>query len=326
MKIGTVEIKNNLLLAPMAGVADRAFRELCVAFGAGFTFSEMVSAKGYTMGDRKSAELMRLGDAERPAGIQLFGTSPAILAEAAKRCLAFRPDVIDINMGCPAPKVANTGAGSALMKDLPLAKEIVHAVVNAVDIPVTVKFRTGWDSEHICAVELANICEGEGAAAVTVHGRTREQMYAFPIDYGTIAAVKQAVKIPVIGNGGVRDVQAAVKMLQETGCDALMVAQGALGKPWLFQQIAAYLNNTVILPEPPLEQQMVYMVRHIEKIVAYKGEKIGMREARKHAAWYLKGTRGAAAYRRKCGELNTVDDLKALVSEVISQNNAQKEQ
>ncbi|MBQ6380559.1 MAG: tRNA dihydrouridine synthase DusB [Clostridia bacterium] len=318
MKIGSIEIKNNLILGPMAGVADMAFRELCVKFGAGFTVGEMVSAKGFTMGDRKSAELLRLSDKERPAGIQLFGTDPQIMADAAKRAMAFAPDAMDINMGCPAPKVANTGAGSALMKNLPLAKEIVRAVVKASEVPVTVKFRTGWDSESICAVELAKICEGEGAAAVTVHGRTRQQMYAFPIDFDTIAQVKQAVSIPVVGNGGIRDVQSAATMFYQTGCDAIMVAQGALGKPWLFQQIAAYLNHTIVLPDPPLEQQMLYMIRHIERIVAYKGEKVGMREARKHAAWYLKGNRGAAAYRRKCGELENIEQLKQLAAEVIA--------
>ncbi len=320
MNIGNTKIKNNLILGPMAGVADMAFRELCVAFGAGFTVSEMVSAKGFTMGDRKSAELLTLSEKERPAAIQLFGTSPAIMAQAAKKSLAFAPDAIDINMGCPAPKVANSGAGSALMKDLPLAKDIIAAVVKSVDVPVTVKFRTGWDDEHINAVELANICEGEGAAAITVHGRTRQQMYAFPIDYETIAAVKESVHIPVIGNGGIRDVQSAEMMLNETGCDAIMVAQGALGKPWLFKQIVAYQKGGMLLPDPPLEEQMQIMLTHIKKIVAYKGEKIGMREARKHAAWYLKGVRGAAAYRRKCGALNSIDDLELLAKEVIKQS------
>ena len=320
MNIGNTKIKNNLILGPMAGVADMAFRELCVAFGAGFTVSEMVSAKGFTMGDRKSAELLTLSEKERPAAIQLFGTSPAIMAQAAKKSLAFAPDAIDINMGCPAPKVANSGAGSALMKDLPLAKDIIAAVVKSVDVPVTVKFRTGWDDEHINAVELANICEGEGAAAITVHGRTRQQMYAFPIDYETIEAVKESVHIPVIGNGGIRDVQSAEMMLNETGCDAIMVAQGALGKPWLFKQIVAYQKGGMLLPDPPLEEQMQIMLTHIKKIVAYKGEKIGMREARKHAAWYLKGVRGAAAYRRKCGALNSIDDLELLAKEVIKQS------
>lgn len=317
MKIGNIEIKNNLILGPMAGVADMAFRELCIDYGAGFVVGEMVSAKGFTMGDRKSAELLKLSDKEKPAAIQLFGTDPEIMGEAAKRSEAFNPDAIDINMGCPAPKVANTGAGSALMKDLPLAKEIIKSVVKSTDLPVTVKFRTGWDSESINALELAKICEGEGAQAITVHGRTRQQMYAFPIDYKTIAEVKRAVNIPVIGNGGIRDVESAVKMLNETGCDGIMIAQGALGRPFIFQQVAAYLNNTIILPDPPLESQMLTMIKHIEKIVEYKGEKVGIREARKHAAWYLKGTRGAAAYRRKCGELNSVDDLKKLAAEVI---------
>ena len=320
MNIGNTKIKNNLILGPMAGVADMAFRELCVEFGAGFTVGEMVSAKGFTMGDRKSAELLTLSDKERPSAIQLFGTSPATMAQAAQRSLAFEPDAIDINMGCPAPKVANTGAGSALMKDLPLAKEIINAVIKAVDVPVTVKFRTGWDAEHINAVKLAKICEGEGAAAITVHGRTRQQMYAFPIDYETIAKVKQSVSIPVIGNGGIRDVQSAMAMLDETGCDAIMVAQGALGKPWLFRQIAAYIHDGILLPDPPLEEQMEIMLTHIQKIVAYKGEKIGMREARKHAAWYLKGVRGAAAYRHKCGELNAITDLETLAQEGIEQS------
>lgn len=323
MKIGTHEIKNNLILGPMAGVADRAFRELCVQFGAGFVVGEMVSAKGFTMGDKKSAQLLQLSANERPAAIQLFGTSPAVLAKATKRCATFAPDAIDINMGCPAPKVANTGAGCALMKNLPLAKEIIAAVVKASHVPVSVKFRTGWDNQHKNAVELAKICEGEGVCAITVHGRTREQMYAYPIDYDTIAAVKSSVSIPVIGNGGIHDVQSALNMYTQTGCDAIMIAQGALGKPWIFQQIAAYLNNTVILPEPPLEQQMLYMFEHIRKIVAYKGEVAGMREARKHAAWYLKGIRGAAAYRRKCGELNTLEDLQGLIAEVIDQQNNQ---
>lgn len=317
MNIGNIKIKNNLILGPMAGVADMAFRELCIDYGAGFVVGEMVSAKGFTMGDRKSAELLRLSDKEKPAAIQLFGTDPEIMGEAAKRSEEFAPDAIDINMGCPAPKVANTGAGSALMKNLPLAKEIIKSVAASTDLPVTVKFRTGWDSESVNAVELAKICEGEGAAAVTVHGRTRQQMYAFPIDYKTIAEVKRAVNIPVIGNGGIRDIESAVKMFNETGCDGIMIAQGALGRPWLFQQVAAYLNNTIILPDPPLESQMLTMIKHIEKIVEYKGEKVGIREARKHAAWYLKGTRGAAAYRRKCGQLNSVDDLKELVAEVI---------
>ena len=317
MKLGNIDIRNNLFLAPMAGVADRAFRELCIDFGAGFVTSEMVSAKGFTMGDRKSAELMTLSPKEHPCAIQIFGTSPETMALAAENALQFSPDAIDINMGCPAPKVANTGAGSALMKDLPLAKEIVRAVVGAVDVPVTVKFRTGWDAANVNAVTLAKICEEEGADAVTLHGRTRQQMYAYPIDFETIAAVKQSVSIPVIGNGGIRDVASAVEMLTKTGCDGLMIAQGALGKPWLFQQIAAYLNHTVILPEPPLEQQMLIMMRHIRSIVDYKGEKVGMREARKHAAWYLKGIRGAAAFRRECTQLESIDALEALVCKVI---------
>lgn len=320
MKIGSIIFKNNLFLAPMAGVADMAFRELCVEYGAAYTVGEMVSSKGLTMQDKKSAELLTLSDKEHPAGVQIFGSSPETMALAAKKCLKFKPDIIDINMGCPAPKVTSTGAGSALMKDLPLAREIIKEVVKASEVPVTVKFRTGWDSESKNAVELAKIAEGEGASAVCIHGRTRAQMYAPPVDYAEIAAVKAAVKIPVIGNGGITDEQSAAKMLSETGCDALMIAQGALGKPWIFKQIEAYLNYTRIIPDPPLEVQMLCMIKHIEKIIDYKGEKIGIKESRKHAAWYLKGIRGAAAYRRACGSINSLDDAKELACKVLKEN------
>ena len=237
MKIKDIEFKNIAFLAPMAGVADRAFRELCVRFGAAYTVTEMVSAKGLTMGDKKSAMLLTLGDEEVCAGAQIFGDVPEIMAEAAKKCLAFHPQIIDINMGCPAPKVAMNGGGASLMKNPKLAGEIVKAVSSAVDIPVTAKIRKGWDDESVNAVEMAENLEKNGAAAVAVHGRTRKEMYSGKVDYDIIADVKRAISIPVIGNGDIVDAQSAAVMLEKTNCDALMIGRGAMGNPWIFQII-----------------------------------------------------------------------------------------
>lgn len=318
MFIGNVEIKDKAFLAPMAGVADRAFRELCLSYGAAGVTSEMVSAKGFTMGDRKSKELLRLSDVEHPAAVQIFGDNPKILAEAAKNALEFRPDWIDINMGCPAPKIAGNGGGASLMRNPELAQDIARAVVSEVDIPVTVKFRTGWDDENINCVEFAKRMEDVGVAAVTVHGRTKMQMYAPPINYDAIAAVKKAVSIPVIGNGDIIDGPTASTMLERTGCDAVAVGRGAQGRPWVFQQINAYLSPELrIVPEPPISEIMRVMIEHIGKICEYKGEKIGMKEARKHAAWYVRGIRGAAAYRKEIGMLSSMDELEKLAYEII---------
>ncbi len=318
MFIGNVEIEGKALLAPMAGVADRAFRELCISYGAAGVTSEMVSAKGYTMGDRKSKELLRLSDIEHPAAVQIFGSDPKILAEAAKNALEFQPDWIDINMGCPAPKIAGNGGGASLMQDPVLAQDIARAVVSSVDIPVTVKFRTGWDAEHINCVEFAKRMEDVGVAAVTVHGRTKAQMYAPGINYDAIAAVKQAVSIPVIGNGDIVDGPSASAMIERTGCDAVAVGRGAEGRPWVFQQINAYLGPELrIIPEPPISEIMRVMITHIEKICEYKGETIGMKEARKHAAWYVRGIRGAASYRKEIGALSSLDELEKLACEII---------
>lgn len=318
MFIGNIEINDKAFLAPMAGVADRAFRELCLSYGAAGVTSEMVSAKGFTMGDRKSKELLRLSDVEHPAAVQIFGDNPKILAEAAKNALEFRPDWIDINMGCPAPKIAGNGGGASLMRNPELAQDIARAVVSEVDIPVTVKFRTGWDDENINCVEFAKRMEDVGVAAVTVHGRTKMQMYAPPINYDAIAAVKKAVSIPVIGNGDIIDGPTASAMLERTGCDAVAVGRGAQGRPWVFQQINAYLSPELrIVPEPPISEIMRVMIEHIGKICEYKGEKIGMKEARKHAAWYVRGIRGAAAYRKEIGMLSSMDELEKLAYEII---------
>ncbi len=318
MKIGNLEIKEKAYLAPMAGVADRAFRELCRGYGAAYTVCEMASSKGITLGDKKSRELLTITDTERPAGSQIFGNSPEIMAKAAEAALEFNPDFIDINMGCPAPKVSASGGGALLMKNPHLAAEITEAVVKASTVPVTVKMRSGWDDSTVNAVELAKMCEQAGAAAITVHGRTKVQMYAPPVNTSIIKLVKNAVSIPVIGNGDIEDGQSAAKMLEETGCDMVAVGRGALGRPWVFAQINAYLNHGVILPEPPVTERMLVMLRHIEKLCEYKGERIGIKEARKHAAWYTKGIRGAAEYRSKMSLIDSLDELKRLAAEICA--------
>lgn len=321
MKLGKIELDpRSAGLAPMAGVADMAFRELCVEYGATYVVSEMVSSKGLTMCDRKSRKLLVLSDKERPAAAQIFGCDPKIMAQSAVSCLDFHPDVIDINMGCPAPKIAGNGGGSALLKSPALAGEIIKEVVNAVDLPVTVKIRIGWDKDSINAVEMAKIAEQAGAAAITVHGRTREQMYAPPVDIGTIALVKKSVSIPVIANGDIVDGLSAAKMIEETGCDYLLVGRGALGRPWVFSQISAYLKYEKVLPEPPVSERMRVMIKHIERICDYKGEKVGIKEARKHAAWYIKGMRGAAAYRQQIGMLSSIEQLHELAYKIAVEN------
>lgn len=320
MKIGNVEIKGKAVLAPMAGVADRAFRELCVDYGASYVVSEMISSKGVSMGDRKSKDLAFLSEKERPAAIQIFGSYPAVMAKSLEQVMQFNPEIIDINMGCPAPKIAGNGGGASLSKNPQLAEEIVKAVVKASPVPVTVKIRMGWDFENINAVEMAQRAENAGASAITVHGRTRNQMYSPPVNRDIIAQVKKAVSIPVIGNGDITDEQSAAIMLEETNCDLIMIGRGALGRPWVFSQINAYLEYGRVIPEPPVTEKMRVMIKHIETLCEYKGDYIGMREARKHTGWYTKGLRGAANYRRELGTLENMDQLKEIAYKICLEN------
>ena len=318
MKIKDLEFNHIAFLAPMAGIADLAFRELCVQYGAAYTVSEMVSSKGLTMGDKKSAQLLTLGN-DRPAGVQIFGDDPEIMAKAAVKCLDFNPDIIDINMGCPAPKIAMNGGGASLMKKPELAYKITKAVVQAVDIPVTVKIRKGWDEESVNAVEMAELAEKAGASAVAVHGRTRQQMYSGNVDYDIIAQVKKAVGIPVIANGDIKDEQSAAIMLEKTNADAIMIGRGALGNPWVFSKINAYLDECRVLPEPSVTQKMAVMLKHIQKIIEYKGEYTAIREARHHAAYYTKGMRGGAKLRAEIGKLERFEQLQELSYKILKE-------
>lgn len=319
MKIGNVEIQGTLALAPMAGVADTAFRTLCRQFGAAYVVGEMASAKGLCMSGRKSRELLEVTPAERPMAVQLFGDDPDIMAQAALIAMKYRPDIIDINMGCPAPKVTSNGSGSALMRNPALAGRIIEKVAAAVQVPVTVKIRKGWDGGSVNAVELAKIAEGSGASAIAVHGRTRGQQYAPPVDLDIIAQVKRAVRIPVIGNGDVTSPQAAKVMLDATGCDLVMIGRGALGNPWIFSRTEAFLKGGIIA-EPTLEERLGVMLRHIKLLCELKGERIAMREARKHAAWYMKGMRGAASFRADACSLERFEDIERLAQTVLLLN------
>ncbi len=317
MRIGNVEISSVASLAPLAGITDRAFREVCRRFGAGYGESEMVSAKALSFDDKKSKELMELSDNEHPCGIQLFGNEPLLMANAAKLAEKAGADIIDINMGCPAPKIANNGTGSALMKNPKLCGEIVSAMKNATDLPVTVKIRKGFDDEHVNAVEVACICAENGADAVIVHGRTRQQYYSGHCDLDIIKEVKQNVSVPVIGNGDVKDIKSAERMLSYTGCDGLMVARAALGNPWIFRILNEYFEKGIIIQPPSPEDKLRIMREHIELACEYKGERMGMLQSRKQIAWYLKGFRGAAAFRNEAGRVSTLEDMYGLIDRVL---------
>lgn len=320
MFIGSVEINGYAALAPMAGVADRAFRQICADFGAAYTVSEMVSSKGLCYGDRKSRELMVLDPEAGPSAIQLFGDDPEYMAKAAREALAFHPDILDINFGCPAPKIVNNHCGSALLQEPHLCEQIVKAVKEAVPIPVTAKIRKGFHRGDDVAVEVARACEAGGADAITVHGRTRDQMYAPPNDRECIARVKAAVKVPVIANGDIVTAADAAAMYEETGCDLVMIGRGALGAPWIFTEIHALLHEGRTLPAPPLSRRMAVLYRQTELAAKLKGEKVALLEARKHAAWYMRGLKGAAGYRTAAGTISTLEELARLCARVIEEN------
>lgn len=319
LNIGGVPLKSHAVLAPMAGVSDRAYRELCVRFGAAYCVSEMVSSKALSFNSKKSEELMEISDLERPCGIQIFGDDPKCMADAAKHALENKPDIIDINMGCPAPKISSNGSGSALMKNPRLCGEIVRAVTAVTDIPVTVKIRKGWDDDSVNAVEVAKICESAGAAAITVHGRTRQQYYKPPVDYGIIRAVRESVSVPVIANGDIDSAERAKEVMDITGCDLVMIGRATLGNPWIFSQINAYLENpNVKIHTPDLEERLGVMIEHIGKMVEYKGEHMAMLQARKLVVGYFKGMKGAAALRNEAGKIKTLDDLYELRQKALS--------
>lgn len=321
--IGNVKLGSRVLLAPMAGVSDRAYRELCVKFGAGYCVSEMVSSKALSFNSKKSEELMDISEYERPCGIQIFGDDPECMAQAAEHAMLNHPDIIDINMGCPAPKISSNGSGSALMRDPKLCGEIVRAVVKSCDVPVTVKIRKGWDDENVNAVEVAKICEQAGASAVTVHGRTRMQYYKPPVDYDIIRKVKRAVSIPVIANGDIDSAEKAKQVLEQTECDLIMVGRATLGNPWLFSQINTYIDDPdTELVFPTFEEKLDVMIEHIEAMVNYKGEHMALLQARKLVVGYFKGIRGAASLRNEAGRISTLEDLYALKEKALTVSSA----
>lgn len=320
LQIGNVTLKNQLVLGPMAGVTDLPFRLLCAEQGAGLLCMEMVSAKAILYKNKNTEELLSIDEREHPVSLQLFGSDPDIMAQIAHQ-IEERPfDILDINMGCPVPKVVNNGDGSALMKNPVLAGKIIEKTVNAVKKPVTVKIRKGFDDEHINAVEMAHIAEESGAAAIAVHGRTREQYYSGNADWEIIRKVKEAVSIPVIGNGDLTCAKDVEKMAEETGCDGFMIGRGVQGNPWLFHQILHYFETGEELKKPSFEEVTQMLLRHAAMQLEFKGEYTGIREIRKHAAWYTAGYKNSSKLRGRINEVENYEQLKALFEEALSYN------
>lgn len=315
LQIGNVTINGNVALGPMAGVTDLPFRMLCKEQGADLIYTEMVSAKGIYYNNKNTEVLLEIAEQERPVALQLFGADPYIMSEMAKKIEHRNFDILDINMGCPVPKVVNNQEGSALMKNPKLVEQIVLAITKSIKKPVTVKIRKGFEKEEKNAPEIAKAAEAGGASAVAVHGRTREQYYSGDADWEIIRQVKEAVKIPVIGNGDIFTPQDAERMLKETGCDGIMLARGVRGNPWLFAQVKAYLKDGTILEKPALEEVIATIIRHGEMQVAFKGEYLGIREMRKHVAWYTNGYPNSAKLRSRVSEIDTLENLKKLMME-----------
>lgn len=316
LQIGNVTLENNLILAPMAGVTDLPFRLLCKEQGAGLLCMEMVSAKAILYKNRNTHALLTIDPAENPVSLQLFGSEPDIMAQIAHQIEELPFDILDINMGCPVPKIVNNGEGSALMKNPLLAGEIIEKTVRAIKKPVTVKIRKGFDEEHVNAVEMAHIAQESGAAAVAVHGRTREQYYSGKADWDIIRKVKEAVSIPVIGNGDLTSAEAVIAMKEQTGCDGFMIGRGAQGNPWIFKQILHYFKTGEHLARPDLSEMSEMMLRHARMMIAYKGEYTGMHEIRKHAAWYTSGYPNSARFRGQINEVETYEQLEELLGRI----------
>lgn len=326
MKIGNIETKNNVFLAPMAGVTDLVFRVICKEMDCGMVYSEMVSAKGVQHNNKNTKELLKVDERERPVAMQMFGSDPEIMAEMARKLNEYDDiDILDINMGCPAPKIVKNGEGSALTLNPKLVGEIISAVSKASEKPVTVKFRKGFDDQHLNALEIGRIAEESGAKAVTIHGRTREQYYAGKADWDIIKALKEEIKtIPVIGNGDIFTPEDAKKMLEYTGCDAVMIGRGSQGNPFIFKRTVEYLENGVLLPEPTWEDRLDIAEKHMDMLADYKGEVIGIREMRKHLGWYIKGLPHSAEMRVKINATSGRENMRDVLNymrELIASNN-----
>lgn len=316
LKIGNVGLSSPFLLAPLAGITDGPFRRLCAEQGAALVYSEMVSAKGLWYKDKNTGKLLEILDGEEPVAYQLFGHEPEIMAFAARELEGSGNVIFDINMGCPVPKIVKNGEGSALMKNPDLAHDVIAAAVKNTSKPVTVKIRAGWDAASVNAVEVSRAAADAGAAAVTVHGRTREQYYSGKADWSVIAAVKRAVDIPVIGNGDVTDAASGLRMMEETGCDFVMVGRGALGNPWIFAELNAAWRGEPLPPPPTKEDKKQMMLRHFGDVLELKGEYVAVREMRKHVGWYLKGVPGAAAFRGRINQINSAEELRQAIEEI----------
>lgn len=316
MQIGSLKLENNVFLAPMAGITDRPFRTLCHEMGSGLVYSEMVSAKGIYYNNENTKQLLDIGEEEMPAALQLFGSEPEIMGAMGKKIEGINAGIIDINMGCPVPKVVKNGEGSALMKTPELAGRIIKALVEMQKKPVTIKIRKGFDDTCINAVEMAQTAEENGASAVAVHGRTREQYYSGKADWDIIKKVKKAVSIPVIGNGDIFKPQDAADMLEYTGCDAVMIARGAQGNPWIFKRTIAYLENGILLDEPTPQKKVSMALRHARMLIDYKGEFVGVRQMRAHMAWYIKGVQGASVIRDKINHCESYEEMAELLEHV----------